>query len=747
MIAETKDTSTSIHSSSINTNKVRLLIVDDEQRLLTSLKELLIANNYQVDTALGGKNACLYLLKQQYDLVLLDLRMGDFSGHRVMDFMVEREIDAATIVVSGESSFTAVSKALRRGAYDYLKKPYIPDELLATVENALQKRLLEKAHNAMQVRLKKSEELHRYIVNSSPDIVFMLDREGRFTFINNKIESILGYKKRDLIGRHYKKIIDEKDFERANYAFKDGIHSGNANINNTSTHKFIDNDQSSRATRTIELHLKTQGDDRSPRYFEITIFPIESSTTGLKGISNGCQKKLIGTYGTARDITERKEAEEFINFQAYHDLLTRLPNRALFKDRLNLAITHAKRNNQHLAVMFLDLDRFKVVNDTLGHAMGDRLLQSVSIRLENCLREGDTLSRFGGDEFTLLLPDISSKEDARKIARKVINVLKEPFILGEHEVFVGVSVGIAMYQEAGSSVEQLIQNADIAMYHVKGRGKDGYQFFSDAMNVTSSNRLKIERDMRNALDNDEFRVYYQPQINAITGAIIGVEALIRWHHPEKGIIYPSDFLPLAEETKLIFDISEWVLKTACCEVKGWIEAGHSNIRLAVNFSPSQVEHPRFVNLLLNQLEEYDFPPENLEIELTENVIMNDLEHMVQKLSKLSDSGIRIAIDDFGTGYSSLNYLHKLPINTLKVDQSFVQDIQSSENEACIVNAIVAMAHGLKLNIVAEGVETINQMEYLKSLGCHELQGFYFGKARPADETIQLINRGIQSKAS
>jgi len=368
------------------------------------------------------------------------------------------------------------------------------------------------------------------------------------------------------------------------------------------------------------------------------------------------------------------------------------------------------------------------------------------MRLENCLREGDTLSRFGGDEFTLLLPDISSKEDARKIARKVINVLKEPFILGEHEVFVGVSVGIAMYQEAGNSVEQLIQNADIAMYHVKGRGKDGYQFFTDAMNVTSSNRLRLERDMRNALENDEFRVYYQPQINAATGEIIGVEALIRWHHPEKGIIYPSDFLPLAEETKLIFEISEWVLKTACHEVKQWIDAGHHNIRLAVNFSPSQVEHPRFVNLLFNQLEDYNFPPENLEIELTENVIMNDLEHMIQKLSKLSDSGIRIAIDDFGTGYSSLNYLHKLPINTLKVDQSFVHDIQNSENEACIVNAIIAMAHGLKLNIVAEGVETVSQLEYLKSLGCHELQGFFFGKARPADETIQLINSGIQSKA-
>ncbi|WP_250657555.1 EAL domain-containing protein [Alkalimarinus coralli] len=714
---------------SINLNRARLLIVDDEERLLTSLKELLIANHYQVDTALGGKNSCIQLMKQQYDLVLLDLRMGDFSGHQVMDFMSEHQINAATIVVSGESTFSAVSKALRRGAYDYLKKPYVPEELLATVENALQKKLLEKAHNAMQIRLKKSEELHRYIVNSSPDIVFMLDKEGRFTFINNKVESVLGYHKRELLGQHYEVIINDKDAERAGYIFKDS-------------------EQSGRTTRTLELHLKSRGDSRAQRYFEVTVFPIESSSvTGKQSANNRSLRQLIGTYGTARDITERKEAEDFINFQAYHDLLTRLPNRALFKDRLSLAITHAKRNTHGLAVMFLDLDRFKIVNDTLGHAMGDRLLQSVSMRLENCLREGDTLSRFGGDEFTLLLPDISSKECARKIARKVINVLKEPFMLGEHEVFVGVSVGIAMYEEAGKSVEQLIQNADIAMYHVKRRGKDGYQFYSDTMNVTCSNRLKIERDMRNALDNKEFRVYYQPQINAATDGIIGVEALIRWHHPERGIIYPSEFIPLAEETKLIVDISEWVLKTACAEVKSWITAGHENIRLAVNFSPSQVEHPRFVSMLFKQLEEYDFPPENLEIELTENVIMNDLEHMIQKLSKLADHGITIAIDDFGTGYSSLNYLHKLPIHTLKVDQSFVHDIQSSENEACIVNAIVAMAHGLKLNIVAEGVETASQLEYLKSLGCHEIQGFFFGKARPADETIQLINRNVQSKAS
>ncbi|WP_232465170.1 EAL domain-containing protein [Oleiphilus messinensis] len=701
-------------------NNARILVVDDEPRLVTSLKQLLNSHQYEVDTALGGKAACEQLIRQKYELVLLDLNMGDMDGHQVMGFMAENSIDAATIVVSGESTFSAVSKALRRGAYDYLKKPYDPEELVATVESALSKKLLESAHGAMQRRLQRSEELHRYIVNSSPDIVFMLDKEGKFTFLNNKIEKILGFKKRELLGQKYTAIIAENELKKARYLFQQ----------NTAVNKGI---------RNFEMHLKSSDSNRPDRFFDITIFPIERKTgKSFNAEGQSLNPTFIGTYGTARDITERKEAEDFINFQAYHDLLTRLPNRSLFKDRLNLAIAQAKRNSERLAVMFLDLDRFKVVNDTLGHAMGDRLLQAVSARLEGCLREGDTLSRFGGDEFTLLLPEINSREDARKIAKKLIQELKEPFKLGDHDVFIGVSIGIAMYPEGGISVEQIIQNADVAMYHVKSRGKDGYQFFVSSMNTPSSNRLILERDLRKALEDDQLKVYYQPQVNAQSGEIIGVEALVRWHHPEKGVLSPSQFLPLAEETKLIVDISNWVLKTACNEVKKWFQEGYHNIRLAVNFSPKQIEHPRFVQALIAQLKRYDFPAEKLEIELTENVIMNDLENMVKTLSMLAENKITIAIDDFGTGYSSLSYLHTLPIHTLKVDQSFVKNIQEKRNEACIVNAIVAMAQGLKLNIVAEGVETETQLKYLKALGCQEVQGFYFGRPQPAEYILTLL---------
>ncbi|GAA3571967.1 MAG: EAL domain-containing protein [Pseudomonadales bacterium] len=700
----------------------QLLVADDDQRLLAGLADLLRGAGHTVTEALGGPAACEALDNQDFDLALLDLHMPEIDGYEVMAHAQDVQPHCGVIVISGESTFTSVSRALRRGALDYVKKPFAPDELLETVRNVLGQRSLIRDHAKVQHRLKKSEALHRYLVNSSPDIVFVLDKAGRICFINNKVNSLLGYTPTDLIGEHFGLLLDDQDITRGTYALQDASVSA-------------DN------PRTLEVRMKTRGSRRANRHFEVTAFPIDPDTWPH---TNDPEERAIGQrariYGTARDVTERKEAEAFINFQAYHDLLTRLPNRALFKDRLNLAITQARRNSQKLAVMFLDLDRFKVINDTLGHAMGDRLLQAVTRRLEECLRRGDTLSRFGGDEFTLLLPAIHGKEDARQIANKLIRALQPPFQLGDHEVFVGISIGIAVFPDAGDSLDQLIQNADIAMYHVKGKGKGDYRFYSDTMSIDTANRLSLERDLRLALDRDELRVHYQPQVCANTNRIVGLEALVRWQHPERGLLYPPDFLPLAEETKLIDDLSERVLAKACHQVGQWIHDGHDDLRLAVNLSPIQVEHPRFVHTLMEQLRTYQFPPHNLEIEITENVIMNDLEQISQKLRELADYGVRIAIDDFGTGYSSLNYLHRLPIHTLKVDQSFIRGIRNSEDGACIVNAIVAMAHGLKLEIVAEGVETDAQLCYLRQLGCHQVQGFFYGPAQPAEFIRRSLSR-------
>ncbi|MCH8497069.1 MAG: EAL domain-containing protein [Marinobacter sp.] len=711
---------TSDYSDNHNT---RILVADDDPRLMDALVRLLRNAGFDVTGANGGRAALHLLEVRRFDLVMLDLRMPEVSGFDVMDTLASGDHDSAVIVVSGEASFGTVSRALRRGAQDYIKKPFDPDELLTTVHNVLNKRFLEKSHADVQYRLQKSEELHRYIVNSSPDIVFMLDEDGHLCFVNSKVESMLGYRADEVIGRHFRDIVDEQDANRSSYVLKDpGISADNP--------------------RTFEVRLKTRGSRRANRHFEITAFPIDHDNWSfLPGGSRHSSYSRARFYGTARDVTERKEAEAFINFQAYHDLLTRLPNRSLFRDRLNLAIAQARRNKQQLAVMFLDLDRFKLVNDTLGHAMGDQLLQAVTQRLESCLRRGDTLSRFGGDEFTLLLPAINGSDDAKLIAKKLIKALKPPFQLGEHEVFVGVSIGIALYPGGGQSLDQLIQNADIAMYHVKARGKDGYSFFTDSMSTDTANRLSLERDLRQALERDELVVHYQPQVSALTGEVVGLEALVRWQHPERGLLFPGEFLQVAEETRLIAELSEKVLAIACKQMNVWLAEGHGNLRLAVNLSPMQVEHPRFVQDLMRQLERHRFPAKHLEIEITENVIMSDLEQISRKLLELSAHGVRIAIDDFGTGYSSLNYLHRLPIHTLKVDQSFVRGIRQGDDGACIVNAIIAMAHGLKLDIVAEGVETDAQLAYLRQLGCHQVQGFFYGRPLPADIiSQQLLDR-------
>jgi diguanylate cyclase (GGDEF)-like protein len=444
--------------------------------------------------------------------------------------------------------------------------------------------------------------------------------------------------------------------------------------------------------------------------------------------------------GTARDISQRKEAEQVINFQAYHDLLTHLPNRALLKDRLSLAITHARRNKRRLAVMFLDLDRFKLVNDTLGHTMGDRLLKAVANRLQGCLRKGDTLSRFGGDEFTLLLPEVRTRDDVVVIASKILDKLATPFVIDGHELFVGASIGIATYPEAGDSVEALIQSADIAMYDVKGRGKNGYQFFSDEMNHKFSTRLSLERELRNALTSGQLRVYYEPQVDLHDGKIVGVEALVRWQHPRHGLIPPNDFLPVAEETGLITQIDEWVQARAFEEVASWRRTGLGDVRLSVNMTAPQIEQESFLERFLTILEGSGLDAHKVKLEITENTIMQDMEVIVPKLRKLKKEGVTIAIDDFGTGYSSLSYLQQFPVNTLKIDRSFVGDIRADEGDASIINAIVAMARGLKLDIIAEGVETRSQLRYLRSQGCREVQGYFFSRAVPAGELRDMLRK-------
>ena len=690
-------------------NEQNILIVDDDHTLLSSLKELLAINGYETDVAVGGEEAICCINQKEYDLVLLDLHMPHVNGYDVMQHIKSINQTPAVVIVSGETSFDSARKACSAGSYDFLCKPYKAEELLITVKNALNEKQLKKQNSVMQIQLKESERLHRYLVNASPDIIYILDPQGHFTFINERIENLLGFSAEELVGKHYSILVHQDDIEKAKYIFNERR-------------------VGERASTNIELRLICK-DGSEPRHFENKTLPIELSSMGIyTGAKKDTDNNYLGTYGIARDITDRKIAEETITFQAYHDLLTSLPNRALLRDRLSLAITQAKRENDMLAVMFLDLDRFKNINDSLGHIIGDEVLQQVSTRLKGCLREGDTLARFGGDEFTLMLPKISdNKEDVIKVAEKITHILKEPFFVESNELYISASIGISLYPHDGSDMDALIKNADIAMYHVKGQGKNGYQFFSDDMDTPYFKNLSLDTGIHNALQFEEFSLLYQPQINVKSGEIIGVEALLRWNHPKHGQIPPNDFIPFAEETGLIIEIDNWVLNNAIYQASQWIKSGHLKIRMSINISASHLAEDNFVEKITLALNAFGVPGQCIEIEITENAIMADMDGVIHKLKQLRTMGISIAIDDFGTGYSSLTYLHKLPIHTLKIDRSFLQDDRFANDEHTIVNTIVAMAKGLKLNVIAEGVETQPQLDYLRRIGCNEAQGFLMGK--------------------
>jgi len=696
-------------------NDQNILIVDDDQALLISLKELLALNGYDADTAIGGEEAICYINQKEYDLILLDLHMPYVNGHDVMQHIKSVKQTPAVVIISGETSFESARKACSSGSYDFLRKPYETQDLLTTVKNALKEKQLKKQNILMQKQLKESERLHRYLVNTSPDIIYILDPQGHFTFINERIESLLGFAAEELIGKHYSILIHHDDTEQAKYIFNERR-------------------VGERASSNIELRLKCK-DGTVPRYFENKTIPIELSSMGIYAVPDkSSNNTYLGTYGVARDITERKIAEDTITFQAYHDTLTSLPNRALLRDRLSLAITQAKRENDMLAVMFLDLDRFKNINDSLGHIIGDELLQQVSIRLKGCLREGDTLARFGGDEFTLMLPKIGDhKEDIIKVAEKITHILKEPFIIDHNELYVSASIGISLYPQDGTNMDALIKNADIAMYHVKGHGKNGYQFFSSDMDTPYFKNLSLDTGIHNALQSEQFKLLYQPQINVSSGKVVGVEALLRWEHPKHGYISPNEFIPFAEETGLIIDIDNWVLEKAISEISQWMRTGLTEIRMSVNISARHLGEDNFVEKITSQLNKFGVPGQCIEIEITENAIMDDMDGVIHKLKQLHALGISIAIDDFGTGYSSLTYLHKLPIHTLKIDRTFLQDERFANNDHTIVNTIVAMAKGLNLNVVAEGIETQRQLNYLHKIGCNEAQGFLIGK--PMDSNI------------
>jgi diguanylate cyclase (GGDEF)-like protein len=479
------------------------------------------------------------------------------------------------------------------------------------------------------------------------------------------------------------------------------------------------------------------------------------------GASDYLIKGRINADSLERSIRysiERKKSEKRILQLAFYDSLTGLPNQTSYRDRLQQVIAHARRYNRIAAVLFLDLDNFKRINDTLGHRAGDHLLKLVSERLNGTIRSSDSLSRNrsdklqttvarqGGDEFTLILTEIRNPEDAAKVAHRLVSKLSEPYKLEGYEVFITVSIGIAIFPVDGEDIDSILMNADAAMYHAKKQGKNNFQFYRLTMNERAMERLNLENDLRKALERDELLLHYQPKVGIESGKIVGMEALIRWQHPEIGMVSPAEFIPMAEETGLIVPIGEWVLQAACAQINAWQAQGLAPIPVSVNISSQQFQHQELLITIGRLLESSGIPPERLMLEITESVIMQNTDSTFDILNTLTAMGLRLLIDDFGTGYSSLSYLKRLPVYAIKIDRSFISDIATNPDDAAIIKAIIAMAQNLKLKVVAEGVETEEQLAFLRDEQCDVMQGYLFSRPLPAEEASKLLAQEQEGQA-
>ncbi|MGZ7077812.1 MAG: EAL domain-containing protein [Thermoanaerobaculia bacterium] len=554
---------------------------------------------------------------------------------------------------------------------------------------------------------KQAEEMLRKqsaAMTASMDGIGILNERLEFTYVNDALAKLCGYGQPQMMtGHSLRELYDAGENERL----------------------------MSQIIPQVRERNRWRGEAVGRRRDGIS-FPQEISLTTIDGGGMVC---------VVRDITERTYAEEQIKHLAYHDALTGLPNRLLFKDRLTVALSHAQRDRTRLAVLFLDLDRFKVINDSLGHNIGDQLLQAVAARVQSCVRESDTVARLGGDEFTLLLP-LSRSDDSAPVAQKILEAIRYPFQLEGREFFITTSLGISLYPEDGTDAETLIKNADTAMYQAKELGRDNCQLFNAFVNAKALQRIALEHGLRRALANDEMDVHYQPIVDFRTGRITGMEALLRWTHPQMGRIPPAVFIPVAEATGAMVAVGTWAMRTACAKAQEWHEAGFPHLSLAVNLSVLQLQQPDPMARVQEILDETGFPARLLELEITESGAMQAPEISIKTLYELKKLGIRISLDDFGTGHSSLSYLKRFPIDTLKIDQSFVRDINSDPDTAAIVTAIIAMAHSLRLNVVAEGVEFADQAKFLKRYGCDQMQGYLVKPPVPAEEFLALLSQPV-----
>lgn len=728
-----------------NEDKINILLIDDRPENLLALEAIIERENYTIIKASSGEEGLKYLLKYDFATILLDVQMPGIDGFGTAKIIKAREKTKNIPIIfitannmDSEHIFTGYSI----GAIDYILKPVDPLILKSKVDGFVElykinqkliqqakiltekKQELEEAYKELSdttSKLRVSEALSNVISETSIDAMIIIDKDGAILRLNPAVKKMLFYEETDILGESISILFQKEDFKR--YSVLEVM----TNLENLIGYE------------NLKEVIVTRKDGSS--------FPAEIQI-GKRYVG---ERWIIAC--TIRDITKRKEYQEKITHMAFHDGLTNLPNRRFFSDQLTLKLNQAKQSNNLLALMYLNMDRFKYINDSLGHIIGDRLLQKIAKRLKSNLREGDFLARIGGDEFNILLPH-TNREETLEIAETIIEAFKKPFHIENYELFISTCIGISIFPYDGEDSISLIKNADAALYRAKEQGKNNYKVYHSGMNLQSYKMFIMQNDLRKAVDNEEFSLVYQPRIEVQTGEIKSAEALIRWHHPIWGSIFPSEFIPLAEEIGEIGKIGEWVLKTACLQIKAWEDAGLSPIRIAVNFSAQQFLQKELVERIQQILHETGVSPEMIEIEITETAILGNETIISKTLNELRKMGICISIDDFGAGYSSLNYLKRFQINTLKIDKSFIENIADTfSDSAHLVSMIITLAHNLGMTVIAEGVEREEQLNILRDYECEEIQGYLFSPpVSPSEfETFLLksqeevsLNQGIDA---
>jgi diguanylate cyclase (GGDEF)-like protein/PAS domain S-box-containing protein len=640
--------------------------------------------------------------------VVLDMTLADSQGVATFDTVFQTAPEVPILIMSDDAGEELAIEAVHRGARDYLLKNQADGfRLRRTVRTLMDRR-------AVDAMLLENAVTH-ITLDSIGEAVLRADVTGNVVYLNRIAEKMTGFSQQEALGRPVTEVM----------RLVDGSSGGVGDIRETASTEY----KTGKLTANVICTLIRR--DGFECDVERKVIPIHDPDGGVKG-----------SVVSFHDVSTERATTREMSYLAQHDHLTGLPNRMLFNDRLGQAISLAQRQNKQLAVMFLDLDHFKKINDSLGHAVGDKILQSVASRLLACVRRTDTVSRLGGDEFLILLSQIEHAEDAAVSARKILRTLALPHLIDGKEVDTNVCVGVSTYPADGQDAEDLISRADTAMYEAKENGRSHYRFFQRHMYARLVERQSFEADLRYALGRNEFLLHYQPQYNLQTGQITGVEALLRWNHPKRGIVSPMEFVPIAEECGLIIPIGRWVLLEACKQSRAWRKAGIGDVPIAINVSAAEFLAKDFLSGVRAVLIATSVEPQNLQLELTESVLMHDAESTVIALKALKAMGVQLAIDDFGTGYSSFTYLRRFPSDAMKLHQSFIQEITSNPDDAMIVSAMINIGKSLKQRVIAEGVETRQQLEFLQCHGCGEGQGYYFSRPVLAEQAAKLFSKGV-----